>query len=211
MYCMGLNKQLIKFTYPAVFSLTHQIFSCKVTTNKYSSKVQRLFMKKYSYKTIFLILVLIFFLVPVSAQTGDSELQTPTSKVFNLLWGVKGGYSQVIGHYDDELKHMVVDEDQCLGSDCGECLEACPADIPRFYPPDNDFSMVCDLCEKDGKRRPQCVEICPTQALEFVRPKIPHHLERIHPDEKAASIAKRLYPLSKDRVIRLPEEIWGGK
>jgi hypothetical protein len=42
-------------------------------------------------------------------------------------------------------------------------------------------------------------------------PKFPQHLERIHPDEKAALLAKRLYPLPEDRVIRLPEEIWGRK
>lgn len=114
-------------------------------------------------------------------------------------------------HYDPERFHMVVDEDRCLGSGCSQCRDACPADVPRFYPPEQDVSMVCDLCEKDGRRRPQCVEICPTQALEFVSPKIPHHLERIHPDVKAASLAHRLYPLPKDRVIRMPEEIWGGK
>ena len=114
-------------------------------------------------------------------------------------------------HYDPERFHMVVDEDRCLGSDCGQCRDACPADVPRFYPPEQDVSMVCDLCEKDGQRRPQCVEICPTQALEFISPKIPHHLERIHPDMKAASLANRLYPLPKDRAIRMPEEIWGGK
>ncbi|MEW6671917.1 MAG: 4Fe-4S dicluster domain-containing protein [Thermodesulfobacteriota bacterium] len=114
-------------------------------------------------------------------------------------------------HYDPERQHMVVDEDRCLGSGCGQCRDACPAQVPRFYPPEQDVSMVCDLCEKDGRRRPQCVEICPTQALEFISPKIPHHLERIHPDEKAASLANRLYPLPKGRVIRMPEEIWGGK
>lgn len=114
-------------------------------------------------------------------------------------------------HYDEKRQCMVVDEDRCLGSGCSQCRDACPADIPRFYPPDQDVSMVCDLCEKDGKRQPQCVEICPTQALEFVSPKIPHHLERIHPDVKAASLAKRLYPLPADKVFKLPEEIWGGK
>lgn len=114
-------------------------------------------------------------------------------------------------YYDEELKHMVVDEDRCLGSDCGECRDACPADIPRFYPPDHDFAIVCDLCEKNGKRRPQCVEICPTQALEYLKPAFPQHLERIHPDEKAASIARRLHPLPRDRVMRLPEEVFGGK
>lgn len=114
-------------------------------------------------------------------------------------------------YFDDELLRMVVDEDRCLGSDCGLCRDDCPAEIPRFYPPEHDFPLVCNLCETDGQRRPQCVEICPTQALEFMAPKFPQHLERIHPDQKAALLAKRLYPLPEDRVIRLPEEIWGGK
>lgn len=114
-------------------------------------------------------------------------------------------------HYDEEVGHMVVDEERCLGSACGQCREACPADVPGFYPPDHDFALVCDLCEKDGQRRPQCVEICPTQALEFMAPMFPQHLERIHPDEKAKCLAKRLYPLPEDRALTLPEEIWGGK
>ncbi len=114
-------------------------------------------------------------------------------------------------YYDEELWHMVVDEERCLGSDCGQCQKACPAEIPRFYPPGKNFPMVCDLCEKDGRRRPQCVEICPTQALEYIAPDFPQHLERIHPDQKAFFLGKRLYPLSTDRVIRLPEEIWGEK
>lgn len=114
-------------------------------------------------------------------------------------------------HYDEELKNMVVDRDGCLGASCGKCREACPAKVPRFYPPDHDYPLVCDLCEQDGERQPQCVEICPNQALEFLAPKFPQHLERIHPDEKADCLVKRLYPLPEDRVIKLPEEIWGGK
>lgn len=114
-------------------------------------------------------------------------------------------------HYDEELKHMVVDEERCLGSDCRECRNACPANVPQFYNSGYDFPIVCDLCEKNGKRQPQCIEICPTQCLEYLKPNIPHHLERIHPDEKAASLAKRLYPLPRNRVIQLPEEIWREK
>ena len=114
-------------------------------------------------------------------------------------------------YFDEALLRMAVDEGRCLGADCGLCRDACPAEIPRFYAPEHDFAMVCDLCETDGQRRPQCVEICPTQALEFMAPKFPQHLERIHPDEKAAFLAKRLYPLPEDRTIRLPDEVWGGK
>ena len=114
-------------------------------------------------------------------------------------------------YYDEAMQHMAVDEEHCLGESCAMCRDACPAAIPGFYPEENDSSMVCDLCEKDGQRRPQCVEICPTQALEFIEPRFPRHLERIHPDEKAACMAKRLYPLPQDRVIQLPEQIWGPK
>jgi anaerobic carbon-monoxide dehydrogenase iron sulfur subunit len=111
-------------------------------------------------------------------------------------------------HYDKKNFHMTVDMDRCLGSSCGRCAEACPAAVPRFYPPDHDHAMVCDLCERDGVRKPQCVEICPHFALEFMAPQFPQHLERIHPDEKAACLAKRLYPLPRDRIQRPPEEVW---
>lgn len=111
-------------------------------------------------------------------------------------------------YYDDNVYHMKVDTDRCLGSSCGACQEACPADVPRFYPPECDYPLVCDLCEKDGERRPQCVEVCPSYALEFMTPQFPQHLERVHPDEKAECLSKRLYPLTKDKIQKLPEEIW---
>ena len=111
-------------------------------------------------------------------------------------------------HYDKEKFHMTVDADRCLGSSCRQCADACPAAVPRFYPPEHDSCQVCDLCERDGVRKPQCVEACPAYALEYMAPQFPQHLERIHPDEKAAYLAKRLYPLPKDRIQRPPEEIW---
>ena len=103
---------------------------------------------------------------------------------------------------------MRVDIDGCLGSSCGACREACPANVPCFYPPECDYPLVCDLCEKDGERSPQCVEVCPSYALEFLAPRFPQHLERIHPDEKAECLSKRLYPLDKDKIQKAPEEIW---
>ncbi|MDI7261036.1 MAG: 4Fe-4S dicluster domain-containing protein [Thermodesulfobacteriota bacterium] len=111
-------------------------------------------------------------------------------------------------YYDDKFHRMKVDADRCLGSGCAACQEACPASVPRFYPPEYDTSMVCDLCEKDGERKPQCVEICPSYALEFMAPLFPQHLERIHPDEKAECLSRRLYPLAIDKIQRPPEEIW---
>lgn len=112
-------------------------------------------------------------------------------------------------YYDDQLYHMRVNEETCLGERCAACQAACPAEVPRFHPPEADYPLVCDLCERDGERRPECVEVCPFYALEFMAPAFPQHLERIHPNEKAECLAKRMYPLPKDKIQRAPEEIWG--
>ena len=111
-------------------------------------------------------------------------------------------------YYDNKLFHMKIDTDRCIGYKCAKCLKACNAEVPRFYPPEHNYAMVCDLCEKDGERRPQCAEVCPTYALEYMASLFPQHLERIHPDEKAECLSKRFYPLSKDKIQIPPEEIW---
>ncbi|MBM2831092.1 MAG: hypothetical protein HW414_144 [Dehalococcoidia bacterium] len=112
-------------------------------------------------------------------------------------------------YYDKETFHTKVDAKRCKGVSCNACAKACPAAVPHFYPPKYDYALVCDLCEKDGKRRPACVDICPNGALEFMSPRFPRHLDRIHPDMKAEYLSKRLYPLPKDKTVKLPEEIWG--
>jgi Fe-S-cluster-containing hydrogenase component 2 len=107
--------------------------------------------------------------------------------------------------YDEKRLHMNVDVERCLGSKCGRCREACSAEIPRFYL-EHDYPLICDLCEKAGERRPQCVEVCPNHALEYMPSRDRRyvvstaHLWRIHPDEKAEFISKRLHPLTKDIV-----------
>jgi Fe-S-cluster-containing hydrogenase component 2 len=106
---------------------------------------------------------------------------------------------------------MVVDEERCLGQKCGRCAKACPARIPRFYPLKQKAAFVCDLCEKEGVRKPQCVEVCPAFALEFLEPSFPQHLQRIHPDDKAACLAERLNPLTRSVAQISPEELFGGK
>lgn len=109
-------------------------------------------------------------------------------------------------HFDKKMLHMKVDMERCLGHKCGRCKEACHAKIPRFYPPEHNYVLVCDLCEKNGKRKPQCVEVCPAHALEYMPAEDRRygvstaHLWRIHPDEKAELTSKRLYPLPKDTV-----------
>lgn len=111
-------------------------------------------------------------------------------------------------YFDEKTQHMKVDADRCLGVSCKMCQEACPAKVPVFTSAANDYPLVCDLCERDGVRKPQCVDICPAYALDYLKPQFPQHLERIHPDEKAEALSKRLYPLPKDEVQLPPSEIW---
>jgi Fe-S-cluster-containing hydrogenase component 2 len=111
-------------------------------------------------------------------------------------------------YFDKDLLHMVVAEERCLGENCLQCLGACSAKAIRIYPSVSSTPFVCDLCdaENNGKRDPQCVTACPYGALYFLRsPEFRfgysvQDVTRIHSDEKAEMIAKRLYPLTKKTV-----------
>jgi Fe-S-cluster-containing hydrogenase component 2 len=108
-------------------------------------------------------------------------------------------------HYDKETQHMVVDQERCLGQKCLLCMKACPAGAIRTYPAVLPKPFVCDLCdpENTGNRKPSCVDVCPYNAL-YYRSSLDksgimmHDVLRIHPDEKAELIRKRLYPMPKD-------------
>jgi Fe-S-cluster-containing hydrogenase component 2 len=113
-------------------------------------------------------------------------------------------------YFDKDLRHMVVARERCLGENCLQCLEACSAKAIRVYPSVSPTPFVCDLCdtENNGKRDPQCVNVCPYGALYFVSSLdrfgySVQDLIRIHADEKAEMIGKRLYPLTK-KVVAYP-------
>jgi Fe-S-cluster-containing hydrogenase component 2 len=116
-------------------------------------------------------------------------------------------------YFDKDLRHMVSDRERCLGESCLQCLEACSAKAIRVYPSVSPTPFVCDLCdtENSGKRDPQCVNVCPYGALSFLSS--PEYrfgysvqdITRIHADEKAELIAKRLYPLTK-KTMWLPQD-----
>jgi Fe-S-cluster-containing dehydrogenase component len=108
-------------------------------------------------------------------------------------------------YYDDDLLHMVIDQDRCLGEQCLFCREACSAKAIRNHPRLSPKPFVCDLCDKEnnGQRDPQCINVCPTGALYFkdlkARGLYPiRDMMRKSASEKAALIARRLYPLPKD-------------
>ena len=110
-------------------------------------------------------------------------------------------------HMDKETLHMVIEVERCLGEKCLLCLKACSADAIRIYPSVSPAPFVCDLCdtENTGNRDPQCVNVCPYDALYFKSSEARfgysiHDVMRKHADEKAELIAKRLYPLTKESM-----------
>jgi Fe-S-cluster-containing hydrogenase component 2 len=111
-------------------------------------------------------------------------------------------------HFDKNSLHMVIDADSCLGNDCLQCRDACPAGAIRSYPAVFSTPFVCDLCdvENNGNIAPECVNVCPYGALNLSSAQ-EHRFDysvqdifRRHADEKAELIAKRLYPLRKDSM-----------
>ncbi|MFC2068665.1 4Fe-4S dicluster domain-containing protein [Chloroflexota bacterium] len=111
-------------------------------------------------------------------------------------------------YYDNNSLHMVIDQERCLGQKCLLCQEACPAKVIRIYPAVSPKPFVCDLCdtENNGDRKPECVNMCPYGALYFkdgVEYRFSYSMRdnmRKHLDEKAALIAKRLYPLNRESM-----------
>jgi Fe-S-cluster-containing hydrogenase component 2 len=111
-------------------------------------------------------------------------------------------------YFDKNTLHMVIDADRCLGEGCLKCREACNARAVRFYPEVSPTPFVCDLCDttNSGHRNPQCVNVCPYNALYYLI-SVEHRFgiatqdtTRKHADEKADLISKRLYPLPKESM-----------
>ncbi len=66
---------------------------------------------------------------------------------------------------DENTGAYIIIEDKCVS--CGLCAEACPYNADGdviFYNPAKKAYVKCDLCSGS----PQCVEICPSNALEIV-------------------------------------------
>ncbi len=59
---------------------------------------------------------------------------------------------------DPETMATLLHEEKCIG--CGVCVESCPFSAAALD--DRGISMICDLCEGN----PECVAVCPVDALE---------------------------------------------
>jgi len=54
---------------------------------------------------------------------------------------------------DPKTTAVLVDREVCIG--CGQCIKACPGDVPIMHPKDKK-AVICDLCGGD----PECVKVC---------------------------------------------------
>src|ERR1035437_6405791 len=111
-------------------------------------------------------------------------------------------------HFDEKTLHMLIDADRCTS--CLSCQDACGTEAIHLNPAASDTPLVCDLCDvkNSGEKDPQCVKICPVSAIQYInkddRGRALRDSFRKSSDEKAALIAKRLYPLTRDSVTYPP-------
>jgi Fe-S-cluster-containing hydrogenase component 2 len=70
---------------------------------------------------------------------------------------------------DEKTGARVIVEEECIG--CGNCFRACPFNVEGFiikHRPEENVYMKCDLCYT-RESGPACVEICPYNALSYIR------------------------------------------
>jgi Fe-S-cluster-containing dehydrogenase component len=65
-------------------------------------------------------------------------------------------------HWDLENHRVIIDQCKCIG--CKICIMVCPFGAPSLDPIDRVI-IKCDLCEGD----PECVKLCPSETLKFIR------------------------------------------
>ncbi|MBD3354039.1 MAG: 4Fe-4S dicluster domain-containing protein, partial [Candidatus Lokiarchaeota archaeon] len=63
---------------------------------------------------------------------------------------------------DPETGVIKVNLNKCDG--CGACIKACPYGLITIHTTEN-VALICDLCESTEYDEPQCVEVCPKEAI----------------------------------------------
>lgn len=62
---------------------------------------------------------------------------------------------------DCNTNAIIVENENCIA--CQNCVQACPYSAP-ILDPSKEFILICDLC--DGS--PECVQICPENAIQYI-------------------------------------------
>ena len=89
-----------------------------------------------------------------------------------------------------------VQEDKCLGRECGRCVEACPYKAINFNPEAYPYPLICDLCGGD----PQCAKACWPGALVAVEATPETEAERLKLGGRVSALARRVLEVYGVRV-----------
>ena len=63
---------------------------------------------------------------------------------------------------NEKTSAVIVDKEQCTA--CGQCMTACPGQIPHLHPTE-EHMLICDLCDGD----PQCAKACTDAGFNALR------------------------------------------
>lgn len=86
---------------------------------------------------------------------------------------------------------VIVDKEHCTA--CGQCMTACPGQIPHLHPT-KEYMLICDLCDGD----PQCAKVCTDAGFNALRvveevKSVSHKLFSKTPDQLTRQVAENLY------------------
>ena len=100
---------------------------------------------------------------------------------------------------DEKTSAVLVDRDKCIS--CGNCIQACPGEVPYLHPKD-EKATVCDLCGGD----PECVKVCQEAGygtLQLARGRVAYYrkLYARKPEEVSKDLAVNLYGEKGEEVI----------
>ena len=88
---------------------------------------------------------------------------------------------------DKETGIVTIDHDLCPG--CRLCIAACPFGGLSFDTVEGKV-IQCDLCQGE-EGGPACAQVCPTEAIRFVRADRVGLIKKREAMEKLASVAKK--------------------
>lgn len=91
---------------------------------------------------------------------------------------------------DAKTGAVLIDAAKCVGVKCSLCAKACRHKSAITFSPQSKKALVCDLCQG----APQCVAVCPTQALSYIGATFDGLHYAVPPEEIAESMAARFYP-----------------